>query len=225
MDITILVGTCDKYKFLWNNFGLIFDRYWDNSINIPKYFVSETIGYYDYGFDSILPGKVAYSSCLRYALDRIDTKYVLWLQDDYFLIKTINKTKFYYYMSIIQDRKIDRFGIHDDCHLYSKIHIKENIYKLHRHSLYTISMQASIWNVNFFKSCLIENGVENPWQFELRGTSRLNKRLNHNIFFDKQETSWYKQAMKKGHPTADYYFIIEKENLIGQSESPISKNS
>jgi hypothetical protein len=212
MDITLLVGTCDKYNFLWKNFSILFDRYWDHSINISKYFLSETVSYNDYGFKSILPGKIPYSDCLKYALKCVDTKYILWMQDDYFLQKTICKSQFQYYMNLI-DIGIDRFGIHDDSIYYSKYHIINNIYKLHQYSLYTISMQASIWNKEFFESCLISSGTETPWEFEVNGSQRLNNK-NHNIVFDKQETPWYKEAMRKGQFTTDYYSILESERLI-----------
>jgi len=211
MNITLLVGTCDKYSHLWNTFSILFDKYWDNTINIPRYFLSETEEFNDYGFKSILPGKISYSDCLKYALDRVDTKYVLWMQDDYFLRKTIDKSQFDFYMSLM-NTGVDRFGIHEDSEFYSKSHIINNIYRLHQNSLYTISMQASIWNVDFFKSCLIEDGSENPWEFELNGTERLNVRP-HNILFDKQNPAWYNEAMRKGSFTPEYYSIIKQENL------------
>lgn len=212
MNITLLVGTCDKYNFLWDKFCLLFNRYWDHSIDIPRYFLSETIEFSNYGFKSFIPGKIPYSDCLKYALDRIDTAYILWLQDDYFLRKTILKSKFEYYMSFMQNG-VDRFGIHGDSYLYSKSHLIDNIYRFHQYSLYTISMQASIWNKEFFKSCLISNGSENPWKFELNGTYRLNNTKFHNIMFDKQETPWYNEAMNKGEFTSKYHEIIEQEGL------------
>jgi hypothetical protein len=211
MNITLLVGTCDKYSHLWNKFGTLFDKYWDKSINIQKYFLSETKEFNDYGFRSILPGKVSYSDCLKYALDRVDTKYVLWMQDDYFLRKTINKSKFEFYQ-LLMDTGVDRLGIHEDSQYYSKSHVIDNIYRLYQNSLYTISMQASIWNVNFFKSCLIKNGNETPWEFEMQGSKRLNT-TNHTILFDKQSPAWYSEAMRKGCFTPEYYAIVEQENL------------
>lgn len=212
MDITLLVGTCDKYSFLWKNFAILFDKYWDHNINISRYFLSETIAFNDYGFSTLLPGKLPYSDCLKFALDYVDTKYVLWMQDDYFLQKTVTKSTLDYYMSII-DNGVDRFGIHEDSVYYHKSHLINTVYRLHQHSLYTISMQASIWNKNFFKSCLIKHGHENPWEFEVNGSTRLNSTQTHNILFDKQEEPWYNEAMRKGKFTAEYYDILKKENL------------
>jgi len=213
MDITLLVGTCDKYSFLWKNFCILFDKYWDKSIQINKYFISETVGYNAYGFKTILPGKIPYSDCLKYTISYFYTKYILWMQDDYFLQKTIDKSAFQYYMSIINNG-VDRFGIHEDSQFYHKIHLINNIYRIQQNSLYTVSMQASIWSKEFFKSCLIEIGSENPWEFEINGSQRLNSSRIHNILFDKQQDPWYKEAMRKGQFTQDYYSILEKERLI-----------
>lgn len=212
MNITLLVGTCDKYNFLWKKFAMLFDKYWDKNLNISRYFLSETIEFNDYGFKSILPGKIPYSDCLKYALSMVDTDYVLWMQDDYFLRKTIPRSRFEMYMSIIENG-VNRFGIHEDSNLYQKFHLIDNLYRLQQNSLYTISMQASIWNKEFFKSCLITRGSENPWEFEISGSQRLNNRVHHNILFDKQDTPWYNEAMRKGEFTPDYHDIVEKEKL------------
>lgn len=212
MNITLLVGTCDKYSFLWNKFAILFDRYWDKNINISRFFLSETQNFDDFGFQSILPGKIPYSDCLKYALDKVDTDYVLWMQDDYFLRKTIDRSKFEFYMSLMT-YGVDRLGIHEDSNLYSKSRLIKNVYRLHQNSMYTISMQASIWNVNFFKSCLIQEGSENPWEFEVEGSSRLNSSKLHNILFDKQDSPWYNEAMRKGQFTEEYHKILEEEGL------------
>jgi hypothetical protein len=215
MNITLLVGTCDKYQHIWKYFGELFERYWDKNIEIQKYFLSETKSFDDYGFKSILPGNIPYSDCLKYALDIVDTKYILWMQDDYFLRKKIYKSKFNTYISLM-DYGVDRLGIHEDSYLYNKSYSANNFYRLHQFSLYTISMQASIWNKEFFKSCLIPVGSENPWEFEINGSFRLNTSRQHNIVFDKQQEPWYKEAMKKGKFTDDYYKILEEEKLCLQ---------
>jgi len=212
MNITLLVGTCDKYNFLWKKFGLLFDKYWDHTIDIPRYFLSETLEFNDYGFKSILPGKTPYSDRLKHTLDMVDTDYILWMQDDYFLRKTIPKSQFEMYMSIIKNG-VNRFGIHEDSNLYQKFHLINNLYRLQQYSLYTISMQASIWDKEFLKSCLITTGSENIWEFEVNGSQRLNNRVYHNILFDKQDTPWYNEAMRKSEFTPDYYDIVEKEKL------------
>lgn len=208
---TILIGTCDKYNYLWNDFVHLFNKYWDHSIECKKYFLSETISAEYEGFETFLPGKIPYSECIKFALDNISTDYVLWLQDDYLFRKTINKNQIDKYMDFITTFKVNRFGIHDDSTLYNKIHIKDTLYKLFQYSMYTISMQASIWEKDFFRSCLIHG--ENPWEFEINGSARLNHQRSHYIYYDAQTTPWYVEAMRKGNRTEDYYIVKEIEGL------------
>jgi hypothetical protein len=214
---TILIGTCDKYSFLWNNFTTIFNRYWDSSIVVDKYFLSETTNTNIDGFNWFTPGNIAYSDCLKYALDNIKTPYVLWLQDDYFLRKMIFEEKFIEYMNFIENNNVDRFCFNrykPHCNYYTLERTNTPFYKMNQYSNYTISMQSSIWNVNFFKSCLIENGKENPWEFEVNGSIRLNNSKTHNIYYELANDSWYLEGMKKGKFTNDYYDILQKEKLI-----------
>lgn len=209
---TILVGTCDKYSFIWDDFASLFNRYWDSNIKVDKYFLSETESKNIDGFRFFTPGKISYSDCLIYALNKIKTPYVLWLQDDYFLRKTIDNKKFKYYFDFIEKNNVDRFGIKDDSKYYTKSKFIDEIWKIDPKSQYTISMQASIWNVDYFKKCLKLN--ETPWQFELNGTSRINNNnMSNNLYFELQSSPWYLEAMKKGAMTDNYYKIKKIEKL------------
>jgi hypothetical protein len=73
-------------------------------------------------------------------------------------------------------------------------------------------MQASIWDVDYFKKCLTPN--ETPWQFELNGTPRINNNnMSNNIYFELQNTPWYLEGMKKGKMTNDYHKIKQYEGI------------
>jgi hypothetical protein len=215
MNFTILIGSCDRYQFLWNNFTTLFNKYWDHSIEVEKYFISETAQCNVDGFQTFNTNTNIYSDSLKYALDRVKTKYVLWLQDDYYFRKTVSRSKFEYYMNYIIENKVNRFGIHDDSQLYSKNHVVDNIYRFRQSSLYTISMQASIWDVEFFKYCLPSVNSETPWEFEVDGSRRINADDVHNIQFEKQNfgDEWYLEAMRKGQFTDWYKQIIKDEGL------------
>lgn len=210
-DITLLVGTCDKYSFLWKEFVYLFDKYWDASILIDKYFMTEsktddTLS----GFKFIKNDKVPYSNCLISTLDKISTPYVLWMQDDYFLRRTLPKKTFDGYLKFVKDNNVDRLGICEDSKYYTKHYFTNGIFKLDQKSEYSISMQSSIWNTEFFKSCLVPN--ENPWQFEINGSQRLNK-ISHNIYIAPQNPPWYLEALRKGVYTEWYYDIKREENI------------
>lgn len=200
-DVTLLIGTCDKYSFLWPEFAEYFNKYWDIDIKINKYFVSETETADIPGFEFITPGKLSYSDCIKSALNNIDTKYVLWLQDDYFLQKTITAKEFKRLLDIAESYGLDRLGICEDSKYYTKHRVQDALYRLNQYSEYTVSMQASIWNRDFFRNALVSN--ESPWQFEVEGTRRVNKD-KHNIYISIQSQPWYQEAMRKGKYTPWY---------------------
>jgi hypothetical protein len=210
-DITLLVGTCDRYSFLWSNFVFLFEKYWDKNIKIEKFFLSEEKSSDNFkNFSFITAGKIPYSDCLLYALNKIKTPYILWLQDDFFLRRTLTKDRFDFLLDFAKNHNVDRLGICEDSIYYTK-YLENGLFRLDQYSDYTISMQPSIWNVDFLKSCLIPN--ENPWQFEVDGSQRLNRTKIHNIYIDFQSPPWQLEAMRKGQYTDWFYQIKNEENL------------
>lgn len=210
MNLSIIINSCDKYEFIWDKFFTLFNKYWDFNINAPIYFLTENKPINRHNIIPLTPSVIPWSHAIRFALDNIKTKYLLWLQDDYFLRKTITQDKFNDYLDFIDYYNVDRFGIHNNNYLYSYDQFKY-YNKLKQNSLYTISMQSSIWNAKFLKSCL-NTKPETIWHFELDGTDRLNQR-QHNIYFDPQNPSWYKEALRMGKYTEDYYLICKEENI------------
>jgi hypothetical protein len=212
MNLSVIINSCDKYEFIWNQFVKLFDKYWDYNINVPIYFLTEDKPISHTNFISITNGKLNWTKSVKLALNQINTKYILWLQDDYFLRKTIYKNNLMDYLEFIQYYNVGRFGIHGDSNLYYLNKDSNSSYFRYRqNSLYTISLQASIWNKEFFQSCLHAD-EESPWQFEIDGTSRLNK-TNHKIFVDLQYIPWYQEALKQGQYTKDYFDICKQENI------------
>jgi hypothetical protein len=210
-QVSILIGTCDKYSFLWKDFVCLFNRYWDHELNLVKLFLSETVVAKFDGFQFLTPGSNhSFTDRILYGLERIQTPYVLWLQDDYYFRKKIYKNKFEYYLNFIKNNNVERFGICENSEFYKKEFVSENIWKIKQDSDYSVSLQSSIWNKDFFKRCLVKN--ENPWEFELNGSKRLNNK-NHKIYIETQNPPWYLEAMRKGEYTSWFFDIKKEENL------------
>lgn len=210
-DLSIVVNSCDKYNFLWTPFSELFNQYWDKEIDVPKYILGETQSAKIDGFDFILPGKNSWTHNVKFALDSIKTKYVLWINDDYFFVRTLFKDNFECFFYLIDHYNCDKFIIH-----YPHAELKLNnlldeyqIYSMSQDSPYTTTLQSSIWNVELFKWCLKEN--ETPWQFELNGTERLNKK-GHTILLKLIQERWYWEAMTKGKFNPEYYHILNSHN-------------
>jgi hypothetical protein len=210
MNLSILVGSCDQYSFLWDKFIYLFNKYWSHSIKIDKFLLTENLYLDNNDFKTIATGNIPWTQRLKFALDKIDTDYVLWLQDDYFFIKNISSDIFEEYFDFITKNDVDRFGIHENSMLYNLKETNNKYFKFSQYSYYTLSLQASIWKKDFLLSCIDVD--ETPWQFEIDGSVRINSRP-HNIFVDIQNPAWYLEAMKRGKHTNDYYEICKREGM------------
>ena len=212
MNLSILVGSCDEYHFLWEKFTYLFNKYWDHNIKINKKFLlTQDIHFDNDTFETICTGHKPWTQRLQDAINKIDSDYILWLQDDYFFTRTIPLETFSYYFDFILKNNVHRFGIHDSNEMYYLLDDNTGYSKYSQYSYYTISLQASIWNKNFLSLCI--NNDQSPWEFELHGSQTLNSTLIHNIYLSIQNPSWYREAMKRGKYTDDYYYICAKESI------------
>lgn len=206
MDLTIVVGSCDKYSFLWSKFIERFNKFWDDKIDVEKYIITETLDVLDDNFKTLKCGNVSYTKCLKNALENLNSKYILWMQDDYFLVKKLdNHIITDCYNFIEKQNNTIRVGIQLQSKYYtSKKYENTKFNKFSKNTMYSISMQSSIWNREKLLEFLNNSPDENPWQFELNGSKRLNK-TDYDVFFYELKEGWYKEAMKKGKPTEIFY--------------------
>lgn len=216
MDLSVVVGSCDKYSFLWDKFTKRFNKYWNLNVELKKYLISETVEFSGDTFETIKCGKVPYTECLKKSLETINTKYILWLQDDYFLVKKLDSKIIYDSYNLISETlKLDmgepygpfmgniiRVGIHLDSKYYRTTKY-DTFNKYSKNSMYTVSMQSSIWDRKKLLEFLKESPDENPWEFEVNGSKRLNA-TDYEVFFYKLQEAWYEEAMKKGVTTKIY---------------------
>lgn len=208
MNLSLVVGSCDKYDFIWDKFFTLFDKYWDHDITINKYFVTEHKPARHKSFRPLCAGNYIWTKFARLALSYVETDYILWMQDDYFLRKTMPLEQLSNYMNFVEINNVDRLGIHGNSDLY---HYANNAGKLKQKSLYTVSLQASIWNKKTLLS-LLEQNDETNWQFEIDGTKRFNE-THHNVYVSIQNPPWYLEALRQGSYTQDYFDICKEENL------------
>lgn len=205
MDLSIVVGSCDKYSFLWDKFTKRFNDYWNLDVELKKYLISETVEFSGDTFETLKCEKVSYTECLKKSLENINTKYILWLQDDYFMVRTLHEQIILNcYELISNNENIIRVGIQPNSKYYTTKNHSNNFLKLSKNSQYTISMQSSIWDREKMLLFLNDSPNESPWQFEINGSQRLNK-TKYDVFFYELKEDWYKEAMKKGKTTSEYY--------------------
>ncbi|MES2838455.1 MAG: hypothetical protein V4667_13085 [Bacteroidota bacterium] len=169
-NLAIVVQSCDKYDDLWNGFYTLFFRYWKNC-SYPIYHITETKTCSYPGVITINTQNVTtWSDMLKYGLEKIKEDYVLYLLEDYFLIKPIDETRIEKAVEIVKKenaaclRLVPVPGPDRDFKDYT------DIGEISKNSAYSLSTQASIWNKNILENFILKG--ETGWQFENQGSQR-----------------------------------------------------
>lgn len=208
MDLAVVVGSCDRYSFLWEKFTARYNKYFDLNIGTEKYILSETVETTNDTFNILKCGKVPYTRFLEKALIQIEAKYIFWLQDDYYFTRSVpTEVIEESYNLINQDQSLIRVGIQENSKYYTVKESTGNFKRLSKDSEYSVSMQSSIWDREKLLDFIKNSPDETPWQFETDGSKRMNK-TSHEVMFYELPEAWYQEAMKKGNQTAIFNVLI-----------------
>ncbi len=166
--LTVLLVSYDGYGDMWPAFFECKKKFWSDCpyptvlANNEKSFTAENTVVMNCGRDA------QWSMRTRKALEKIDTKYVMFLLEDLFISDNVDTRNVESAISIMEDEGIDYYKIMTFSDIKTKNFKDYDFLKTIPASLpYGISLQASIWNRNFFLK-MIGEGNYNPWCFETR---------------------------------------------------------
>lgn len=171
---SVLLSSCDKYEDAWGPFFFFLNREWRNC-PYPIYLNTETKNYSIEGKQLYVLNSgdrtLSWSLRLKKALKRINTKYVLFLLEDFFLLGKVNQEEISRCLDIMDENQ--RISVID--FEYPKDNEGEpceyvGYCRRSLNSMYFLNCQASIWR----KKDLIRflSPYESPWQFEIYGSER-----------------------------------------------------
>ena len=129
--LTILVGTCDAYSSIWENFNILFKRYWN--IDCEIIIVGETIPMKGDNYINVLPGLgLSWGQRILAGIDQIKTEYVCFILDDYYMTTKIDNSFMQTHIDIMNQYSAEKimFEIVDDWVEYKLTHMKDSLYKL-----------------------------------------------------------------------------------------------
>ncbi len=193
-NLTIFINTSDGFEDCWNPFFILFNKHWPNC-NYPILLNTEFKDYKFPGLDitctkahiGINERKLTWSECLIRGLEKVETPYVLYLQEDYFFETNVNVdiiSSFLNKMNSIKDIKY--IGLTDigNCGPFYD-YLEDKRLVIVGNNKYRISTQAAIWDKETLLSYILPH--ENGWMFEIFGTMRSKKRsdlfLTSNRFY------------------------------------------
>lgn len=176
---TLLVNGYDKGNDLWPGFFKCLTNNWkDIPLNIVLNTESKTYSYKGLDIKTFSlfreDKKVSWSKRLKETLRRIDTKYVLFMLDDFWLEKQVDEFLIYKTIKYLDENSdISNFSFENkkddvkDDGKFNEYYIKQ------KHSDYKLSCQAGLWRREKLISYLNEN--ESAWEWEVYGNFRTYK--------------------------------------------------
>lgn len=184
-DLSIVITSCDKYSGLWKPFFTLLFKNWP-SLNkggkyqdIPIFLITNTQTFDHLRVKNItFPNEISWSDDMLKTLAQVKTKYVLYLQDDYFLTEPVNETLLEQMLAYVKKHdaayvQIACLSIKENAQTMKQqipIQGSPNLAEFAKHSRYRTSLQAAIWEKDAFAWLL--NPEESIWNFETLGSKR-----------------------------------------------------
>ena len=174
-DITLVVSSCDKYSDIWDPFFTLLKRYWDPQM--PVVLVTESKDYTFEGMDirtlDLYPAgsRPPWSELQMKALEKIDTDFVLFMLDDFFLEAAVKEERVRECLEWMkQDPSIACFNFTPVMH-GSNLPCGYAGFELRpQNGEYRLNCQAALWR----RKTLLDDmrPHENAWIFETLGSRR-----------------------------------------------------
>ena len=166
-DLTFLIVSYDGYSDLWDNFFECKEKFWKDC---PYEFVlaNNTKQYKRNNVRVINCGKDAqWSTRTRIGLKSIETKYICFLLEDFFISSVIDNKKIENAIHIMKNNDIYYYKLMSLSKISTSYYDKTNKLRTIPTNLkYGISLLAAIWEKEYFLK-LIGQDDYNPWKFEI----------------------------------------------------------
>ena len=175
--IPVIVSSCDKYRYLWDIQLQLFNKYWKDCPH-PIYYLSEnsdfpklqtTLNLKNVKFNMDSNGPTDWSYMLKTFLERIDSEYFIYMQEDYVLIDYVNQNDLNFLVDYVVNNEINyvRFITSPPGNGIS-LEVNENVFirEITKGEQWRTSLMAAIWKKSTFLELLDGNENITPWKFE-----------------------------------------------------------
>lgn len=113
---------------------------------------------------------MGWASNMKFCLDRLDSPYLIYLQEDYFLTRVVNSTRVLSLVQIAMKAKAACLRLYPSPAPDRTYDGEATIGAISRQAPYRVSLQAAIWNRETLLSLLVDG--ETGWDMEMAGTER-----------------------------------------------------
>lgn len=220
-NISLLISTCDKFSDLWDTHIRLLKENWigdlwkiymvtDRPTN--KSFETVNIIVADEGMD--------FPMRIKYALDYIETEYVLLTLDDYYLVNKTDAENLNYLADRAENENIDYLLLYNRRKVNPKKYQPiEKLFSIDLDKKYAVNLYPAIWQKEFLKNSVKSN--MNPWMYEPTLT-KYAKKANANCQFSHSGTYDILDVVRKGKILHKAKRFFKKNNIDLGSRPTIS---
>ena len=173
----MLILSCDKYSDLCDSHVEQLNKNWKNR-KFKTYIVTDKEQNRIWDNVKLLCAgeNTEFTDRLKFALSRVETKYVFITLDDYFLIEKVDEKSIDNLIEVMNKKNIDYIRLFPDPRRATSDAIKgyERLNYISTEDIYSVNLYASIWTKDFMNSTISER--KNPWQYEVSLYKIANKR-------------------------------------------------
>lgn len=177
-NCTILVNSCDKYEDAWEPFFRLLKIQWPECEQFDIVLNTETKVYNcDFlNIRTVCGGKEkTWSERLKFALSHIETDYLLYMHEDFFLLEKVSHDTFLEALDVIKNGEVGYIGLkYQSKREYRNPADEDNsvrfIEKDKVVSVNRINSMTALWNKKWLMNIIRDH--ETPWEFELYGSER-----------------------------------------------------
>ncbi len=174
-SVTILVNSCDLYKDAWYPFFKLLDVHWpDCPYNIVLNTESKSFNTDFVNLSIFNSGNIPWSDRVLKVLDTIESEYILFFLEDFFLMSPVKTDVLNSALSLLNENEdigFISFNPDIDSNAWkTKGTYGKYFTELKKVSIARINAVAGLWRKDFFVE-MLKSG-ESPWEFELNGTKR-----------------------------------------------------
>lgn len=178
-DLSILIIGYDGYKDVWDIDIHLLNKYWSNR---PKTYLATSVLKPEYdNIEIISSGEASEWSKKAYnALNKIKSKYILLLLEDFFVSSPVNNNLVFDSLQLIKKNRIKFYQIlvqlvKSSWEKGAPFQGNKHIKIIPQDKKYPLNLQAAIWDREFLIKTIGE-GNYNAWQFEIKqiSTDRIN---------------------------------------------------
>lgn len=222
-DACVLISSCESFSDLWDENIALLKKNWQGRpwktyllTDEPTDKIYNNINIISAGKDKNFPMRI------KYALEKIDSEYILLTLDDYFVIDRIYEEKLSYLVERMESDNIDYLKLYDrritNPKKYSPL---ETITKIDLSKKYAVTLYPAIWKKSFLINSVKDDTM--IWKYEV-GLTKYASESNANCMFSCSGVYNILDVVRKGKVLnkANKYF---KKNKISIGSRPIISRS